>query len=408
MKEILLNRMYVGGYLQNNIGHEIINLFKSDSGKNYIYINPYGTIFQGHDDKNTQTILLVRGINATTMETIAKAVNLIPVLDNSSKKANRNEEQRNYIDKNNITYGEVKLYEIYKNNDGANNKNTIYISFEAENIFYPKEKIYITTNQNNNISNKHEVLSEVTFPKQALHWAYQENSKAYETLKKLIDDSSVWQSRNQTQTILEIKKNFKKDDNFNFLKLIKKEYDELSYSNMFQYFLKTDKKLFEKFMREVLGLNPQGSYTIGREIENIDLFIEDETNIVVIENKIKSAINGVRHDIYSDLVQSQLSKYYNYAAQNKNGKEISCFIFSPNYNKINIKGFEKSEHYRIIEYSKLFNFFKNYKDNCKNDKYYNDFVSALKIHSKDIDNSNFEIMQERFIEQIDKILDKND
>ena len=177
---------------------------------------------------------------------------------------------------------------------------------------------------------------------------------------------------------------------------------------MFQYFLKTDKKLFEKFMREVLGLNPQGSYTIGREIENIDLFIEDETNIVVIENKIKSAINGVRHDIYSDLVQSQLSKYYNYAVENKNGKEISCFIFSPNYNKINIKGFEKSEHYRIIEYSKLFNFFKNYKDNCKNDKYYNDFVSALEIHSKDIDNSNFEIMQERFIEQIDKILDKND
>ena len=39
-KEILINQMYAGGFLEvgNNIGHEVINLFKADDGKNYVYV----------------------------------------------------------------------------------------------------------------------------------------------------------------------------------------------------------------------------------------------------------------------------------------------------------------------------------------------------------------------------------
>lgn len=39
-REIIINKMYVGGYLSegDNIGHEIINLYKADDGKNYIYL----------------------------------------------------------------------------------------------------------------------------------------------------------------------------------------------------------------------------------------------------------------------------------------------------------------------------------------------------------------------------------
>ena len=39
-KEIVLNLMYNGRYLKddNNIGYEIINLYKSDSDENYIYL----------------------------------------------------------------------------------------------------------------------------------------------------------------------------------------------------------------------------------------------------------------------------------------------------------------------------------------------------------------------------------
>lgn len=38
-REIIINKMYVGAYLSEgeNIGHEIINLYRVDDGKNYIY-----------------------------------------------------------------------------------------------------------------------------------------------------------------------------------------------------------------------------------------------------------------------------------------------------------------------------------------------------------------------------------
>ena len=33
---IILSRMYVGKYLDDKIGHEVINLFKSDNGNKYV------------------------------------------------------------------------------------------------------------------------------------------------------------------------------------------------------------------------------------------------------------------------------------------------------------------------------------------------------------------------------------
>ena len=38
--EIIINRMFSGGYLddEDNIGHEIINIYKDDNGNKYIYL----------------------------------------------------------------------------------------------------------------------------------------------------------------------------------------------------------------------------------------------------------------------------------------------------------------------------------------------------------------------------------
>lgn len=35
MKEIVISGMYSGEYLDANLGHEVINLFKADDGKHY-------------------------------------------------------------------------------------------------------------------------------------------------------------------------------------------------------------------------------------------------------------------------------------------------------------------------------------------------------------------------------------
>lgn len=310
-----------------------------------------------------------------------------------------NKIQRDYIRENKVTYDGVLLDDIYYQNESPNEVTTVYISFKAENIFYPKQKIYLTTDEKTNFAEKSFLLSETTFPKQALHWTYSVDSKAYTVLSSVIQDSALWENKNKTQRISEISETSSERD-FNFLKLIRKEYDELCYSNMFHYFLSEDKELFKDFMSDVLGLSTKGKYSIQRETEHIDLLIQDDENIVVIENKIKSGINGLRHDIYGDLVQSQLLDYHKYADEHARNRKESFYIFAPNYNRIDLRNYEKSEDYKIINYSVLYDFFSKHKSE---NKYYDDFLSALKIHAKEIDNSNFEIMQERFIETINSV-----
>ena len=72
---ILLNRMYVGEFLNENIGFESINLVKADDGKNYIYVTPYGTM-DIDKYKKVKTILFVRKYAPRTYQIIAKAENL--------------------------------------------------------------------------------------------------------------------------------------------------------------------------------------------------------------------------------------------------------------------------------------------------------------------------------------------
>ena len=52
--------------------------------------------------------------------------------------------------------------------------------------------------------------------------------------------------------------------------------------------------MFVKFTEDVLGVDGFGtSFEITREsVKNIDLWIRDEHKILVIENKIKSGLNG--------------------------------------------------------------------------------------------------------------------
>ncbi|MGT2960611.1 PD-(D/E)XK nuclease family protein [Streptococcus caballi] len=98
---------------------------------------------------------------------------------------------------------------------------------------------------------------------------------------------------------------------FNFLNIIRQEDSELAFSNMFAYFFNINRIAFSRFAKKVLSVEIQTDFTIEREKKNIDLLICDKNNVIVIENKIKSSINGIndRHDISSDLVQSQLKKY---------------------------------------------------------------------------------------------------
>ena len=104
-------------------------------------------------------------------------------------------------------------------------------------------------------------------------------------------------------------------------------------------------------------------------------------------------------------MESQLSKYYDYANSlgKQNNKMVSFFIFSPDYNRLDLNGLKNAQHYKPVFYSQLYNFFKT-KNSSTN--YYDILCEALRPHCREVDNSNTEIMQERFATAIKEVRSK--
>lgn len=398
-KEILVNRMYAGDYLKDNIGHEIINLFKTDDGDNYIYVNPYGTLGVGHDE--VESILLVRRLEGGILEIIAKAEKLERIVTNKRGDDLLND-QKDYLKSHGIVYGKVPLDRIFDGNES----NSTYVSFKAGEIKAPKAPIYLYNSKSKNKPDeKYGVKMEGNFASQYLHQFYNQNKKDYEVLRKILDDKSRWGVDPTKRVEVESYKS-----KTNILTILGKDHDELAYSNLIAYLLSSDEELSKNFFSYVLGLKPRGKLSVRREVKNIDLLLSDDNNIVVIENKIKSAINGVKNTDQSIVngendMESQLSKYYDYANSlgKQNNKMVSFFIFSPDYNRLDLNGLKNAQHYKPVFYSQLYNFFKT-KNSSTN--YYDILCEALRPHCREVDNSNTEIMQERFATAIKEVRSK--
>ena len=145
METIILNRMYVGSYLDEseNIGHEVINLFKDDNGSNYIYLNESGAIAKTYND-TVKAVLLVKYVEMGVFEVIAKAEGtewekgLQQVYYKEDDDEKDNENQNKYIEDNQITYGDVLLSDIYKNG-----YNEIRITFKADEVIEVKTPVFL-------------------------------------------------------------------------------------------------------------------------------------------------------------------------------------------------------------------------------------------------------------------------
>ena len=305
MSAIVLNKMYAGDYLKfgKNIGHEIINLYKSDNGCNYVYINPYGWIAEKWDKKISE-ILLVQMINNSILEILGVASDLQQILCKYDYKKEDAffEEQKKYVRENGVKYGSVYLDEVMKGNKDDTRYKPQLVTFKAGCVKRPNKTIYLTTDKSLKVcaESQYYFLPEYNFSRKSprIYCDEYEQSKAYMVLKKVINDSSLWLNSEESTDKVNLKTD-KLSDKFSFLTLIKKEYDELSYSNMLEYFFNLDKNVFFDFCKKVLCINGfNEDYEIVREVEsNIDLLIKSPRHVIVIENKIKSGINGLGHDI---------------------------------------------------------------------------------------------------------------
>ena len=406
-KEILLNIMYNGDYLQSenqNIGHEIINLFQDDNGNNYIYVLPYGNMAEKHNDK-IETILLVKRHNACLLEILAKAENLEQIikLTGSRPECEKviHKKQIEYIKQNKITYEGVLLYEIMGQNEGIENE--FYVTFKAEKIIRPKKRIFISTEVNNENCFRLDISH---FPKQSpkMYISNIENEKAYNELNEIIKDENLW-NRNRNKKKVELPQTTQSPDK-NFIDIIKKGYDELSYSNLFQYIFTANAELFHKFVKEVLKVEFSNNYIVERERNNIDLLVHDSNNVVVIENKIKSGINGICCNGRGEIIKTQLDKYVKYIEKEKEfkKKQKAYFVFVPDYNLIDLEEYDKYKKYKIVKYSEIYQFFESYRKSHRRAyqeiPYFDEFLYALKKHASDTDNNNDIEIEARFIKAI--------
>lgn len=405
MSEILLNIMYAGAYIENdNIGHEIINLFKSDNGKNYIYAMPYGTVAESHNDK-IKSVLLVRRCSANTLEVLAKTDGKLKQrlmesfgrTDKNKEKAKARDIQVKEIQDEKITYGGKYLHEIF----GKNNTNDrdIYITFEAEHVVKPKEPIYLTTDEKLIGQKNYYFLSDIQFPRQSMkgYLSTETNKANYDlVMDKIINNADLWGERTRKVKIRSLNE---KDEEMTFLKIIGKEYDELSYSNMLAYFFQYAPETFCRFAKDVLGMDFNTDFTIAREQNNIDLLITDEQNVLVIENKIKSGINGIKDK--DEIDNNQLLKYRDYVYEQFPIQKKKFFVLLPNYSHIDLEMLDKSKEYKTINYSELFAFYQEQAAQFKEIKFFfNEFITALKKQSVMVDNSLEDEMYRRFSKTI--------
>lgn len=263
--EILLILMFAGEWLDKNIGHEIINMFRADDGDNYIYVNPYGTFQKSHSGK-IKKILLGRYLKGRKMvKIIAKADDLEELVDVSSP---TRESQLKSCE--NITYGGESIADIFKQ---LNDPTKVFVSFKAKNYRKANKDIYISydsncseeddeNQQNTNqyiihIGNKKTKDGEKPIypPRDSLkgyYVQYGDTHDAFELLnKKLFEgEADLWEEENTSSRIEPDK--VQEDINYNFLILIRKEDDELSFSNLIAHYLSSKFRLLQDFTKKYL------------------------------------------------------------------------------------------------------------------------------------------------------------
>ena len=227
------------------------------------------------------------------------------------------------------------------------------------------------------------------------------NKEDFRTLCALIDDDTIWQNEDTAPFVNNRTPN---PDRYTFLTLCHKEYDELSYSNMLAYYFENNPAILQDFVNKILGLPFKAPFSVKREYKHTDILIENADGAaIILENKIKSGINGLSED-----GRNQLDKYVEEISRQYGLENTYGFVLCPNYNIIKISNYKNAANQHliaryytkskenVIPYIKLFDFFDIYKENV-NDKYYEDFLKALKLHSSKSDTTLRDIMLERFL-----------
>ena len=435
--DIVINRMYAGDYLSNNLGHEVINMFAADNGNHYLYLNA-----KGNFDKKRHIgyMLLVKYAGNRKVEVLAMAKNLemAPGADASlpqklsEEKKEIFDKQREFILNEKITYGGVPLLDIF---NGAEQQN-IFVTFKvvAGNFFKPVKRMFISyMNSTNTCENLYPAKGDIeinladtkfasTSLKQYITLNSGEDAKDgvsdYNKLAELINNRSYWEEFNEG--VVPTTECCKKVDSLFDICNIKD--DENVFSNAIYYFMEMYPKLWSEFLNEVLEESKKSfkigsKFTVKREysiadedgeealLGRIDLLIESEDAVIAVENKILSNINRIDSDD-KNKGESQLTRYLDWL-NNTGVSNAVLFVLAPEYSKsLGIpKEFPnpncKQYWGGVISYKQLYDFLSSNLRCFCSDANFVAFYNAMERHTKATDAKfMYEEMRDKFYERI--------
>ena len=391
--------MFTGNYLEDNIGHEIINLFKADNNNHYIYLCKDGK----YRRKGLPEYLVqVRRYGTRILEiiNIAKIESLVTP-----------------DEINTITYGGVPLTDIFT--DNIEQGTDTFATFRASMVIKPKAGLHKIITYEGNRLPVNQISSHIV---PEVHLDEKRNDNKYcfdvgETMRNYISYSTSPQSDYAKMQNL-IENAFKSNDWIEVGEKVENvetktehitpgdiyaiENLELPYSNAFRFFLNEYPQLLHGFCKFLLtegednvilnelcnyfSARPCPTLIIHREWNNIDLLIEvDKEWVLVIENKIFSALNGRK-----DNEITQLNKYFDIiSTSNKSGKKIYVLL-TPDHNDIDITNYP---HWHKLHYSQVAKYLSSVEDEI-NDIHLKDFTEMVRRHS-DRD-YNYGLMRRRF------------
>ena len=418
----IINKMYAGSYLAENdfqnIGHEVVNLFSDDNGDNYIYINPTGIIPSKYDDK-IEYVILTKQYSKGCQEVLGIAKVGEQLIKKSENKEDIPRQAKKY--KNQIKYGKQTLAKIFKNNtynggEDSYSENPV-ITFKTKEFYLPSKRILIAEKDSpiqEDGATIYELPDDYKFGHQSLRFYFsnkdEKTKKAFKTLEELINNKTLFKESMPSKISQADIDRYGKEVT-SYLEIMGKINNENIYSNLLRYFLKTDRSLLASFCKGVCDVDDiqKNKAKIEREKHRrTDIWIEDDNNVIVIENKIDAGLSEPK----------QLENYREKANEEANGRKVTLRLIAPNhYGKIKLDANGECDGFKMIRYSEIHEVLKDYQtikikgeDKEYIDKvnlYYSDFLRALSIHGQSEKTADQESAERLLFKKI-YLLSKND
>ncbi len=252
---ILINNLFTGRYISkmDNIGHEFINIYKSDNGNYYIYANPYGNISTKWDDRIKYVIFVRSVLKQKKLQVIGYAEIKEQILKNAAhtrksssletkeKRKLHHQDQIQYIKENDIRYGGIRLDKIFEDNiDGASLP--YFITFKASNVYKATKEIILPKNTDGNMIYRTSESMKIYVSKTNKHRFH------YQNIIDMINNENNWK-------LIEEKVSIKDSNNPSILSIVRKNYDENVISNFLAYIIENDSEFWKDFSKNILGID---------------------------------------------------------------------------------------------------------------------------------------------------------